>query len=39
MGVGSCGVACVKHNRNFIGVEKDKKYCDIAVENIQKEMR
>jgi site-specific DNA-methyltransferase (adenine-specific) len=39
IGVGSCGVACVKHNRNFIGVEKDKKYFDIAVENIQKEMR
>lgn len=26
MGSGSCGVACVNTNRNFIGIEKDENY-------------
>jgi len=35
MGSGTTGVACVKLNRNFIGIEKEKKYYDIAVKRIQ----
>ena len=34
MGSGSTGVACKKLNRNFIGIELDKKYFDIACERI-----
>ena len=34
MGSGSTGVACVKCNRNFIGIELDKKYFDIANKRI-----
>ena len=30
MGSGSTGVACVNTNRNFIGIEKEQKYFDIA---------
>ena len=34
MGSGSTGVACVNTNRNFIGIELDDKYFDIAQERI-----
>jgi site-specific DNA-methyltransferase (adenine-specific) len=34
MGSGTTGVACKNLNRNFIGIEKDKKYFDIAKERI-----
>lgn len=34
MGSGSVGVACKNTNRNFIGIELDKKYFDIAKERI-----
>ena len=34
MGSGSCGVASVNTNRNFIGIELDKGYFDIAVNRI-----
>ena len=34
MGSGSCGVASVNTNRNFIGVEMDDKYFDIAEKRI-----
>lgn len=34
MGSGSCGVACVNTNRNFIGMELDKNYFDIAYHRI-----
>jgi len=30
MGVGTTGVACVKLNRKFIGIEMDAQYFDIA---------
>ena len=30
MGSGTTGVACINTNRNFIGIEKDKKYFEIA---------
>lgn len=32
------GVACVNTNRNFIGIELDKKYFDIGVERIQNQL-
>jgi len=34
MGSGSTGVACKNLNRNFIGIEKDDKYFDIARDRI-----
>lgn len=34
MGSGSTGCACVNTNRNFIGIELDKKYFEIAKERI-----
>ena len=34
MGSGSTGVACINTNRNFIGIELDKTYFDIAVKRI-----
>ena len=34
MGSGTTGVACINLNRNFFGIEKDKKYFDIAKERI-----
>ena len=34
MGSGSTGVACVNTNRNFIGIEMDEKYYDIATKRI-----
>ena len=35
MGVGSTGVACKNTNRNFIGIELDKNYFNIAKERIE----
>ena len=35
MGSGSTGVACKNLNRQFIGIEKDKKYFDIAKNRIE----
>ena len=35
MGSGSTGVAALNLNRNFIGIELDKKYFDIAKERIE----
>ena len=36
MGSGSTGVACLNTNRNFIGIELDKTYFDIAQNRINK---
>ena len=35
MGSGTTGVACVNTGRNFIGIELDKDYFDIAKERIE----
>lgn len=35
MGVGTTGVACINTNRNFTGIELDKKYFEIAKERIE----
>ena len=37
MGSGSTGVACNNTNRNFIGIEQDENYFNIATERINKE--
>ena len=34
MGSGSTGIACMNTNRRFIGIEKEKKYFDIATKRI-----
>jgi site-specific DNA-methyltransferase (adenine-specific) len=36
MGEGSTGVACVKENRRFIGIEKELEYFNRAREDIDK---
>ena len=36
MGSGSTGVACINTNRNFIGIELDENYFNIAKERIEK---
>ena len=38
MGSGSTGVACIKTNRNFIGIELSQEYFNIAKERIEKEV-
>lgn len=35
MGSGSAGVACINTNRNFIGIEKDETYFNIAQKRIE----
>ena len=35
MGSGSTGIACKNTNRNFIGIEMDKNYFDIAKNRIE----
>lgn len=37
MGSGSTGIACLNTNRNFIGIELDENYFNIAEERITKE--
>ena len=37
MGSGTTGVACLYTNRNFIGIEKDKKFFDLASKRIESE--
>ena len=36
MGSGTTAVACINTNRNYIGFELDKHYCEIANERIRK---
>lgn len=35
MGSGTTGLACLKNNRNFIGIEKEEKYFKIAKERME----
>lgn len=39
MGSASTGIACINTNRNFIGIEKEKKYFDIAKDRIEKAIK
>lgn len=38
IGSGTTGVACKNLNRNFIGIEKDKTYFDIAMDRIENQI-
>ena len=38
MGSGSTGVACLNTKRNFIGIEKDDKYFEIAKKRIEEHL-
>lgn len=38
MGSGSTGVACINTGRNFIGIEKDDKYFEIAKKRIEEQL-
>jgi len=38
MGSGTTGVACVRNNRNFVGMESDKKYFDVCQKRITAEL-
>ena len=35
MGLATTGIACQKYNRNFLGIELDKDYFEIAKERIE----
>ena len=39
MGTGSTGIACVTTGRNFIGIELDKGYFDIAKQRIEEAVK
>jgi|GEM_PF-2652524 len=39
MGSGTTGVACIREGRHFIGIERDEKYFQIAVERIRRELQ
>lgn len=39
MGIGSTGIACVNTNRNFIGIELDENYFEIAKQRIEQAKR
>jgi site-specific DNA-methyltransferase (adenine-specific) len=39
MGSGTTGVACAKMGRNFIGIEREQQYFDIAVRRIEEAYR
>jgi DNA modification methylase len=36
-GVGTTGIACKKLNRNFILIEKDEKYYQIAIKRMEEQ--
>ena len=38
MGSGSTGIACIHTNRNFIGMELDETYFNIAKNRIEEEL-
>ena len=39
MGIGATGIACVKSDRNFIGIEIDENYFNIAKERIENNIK
>jgi DNA modification methylase len=39
MGLGTTGISCVKYKRNFIGIELNKEYFDIARQRIETEQK
>lgn len=39
MGSGTTGVACARLGKSFVGIERERKYFDIACERIENEQR
>jgi len=39
MGTGTTGVACVNLGKTFVGIERERKYFDIACERIENAYR
>ena len=39
MGSGSTGIACINTNRDFIGIELDDNYFDLAKERIEERIK
>lgn len=39
MGSGTTGVSCVRAQRHFVGIERERKYFDMACERIDREQR
>ena len=39
MGSGTTGIACIRTGRKFIGIEKDPKHFQTAVERIDRELQ
>lgn len=35
LGSGTTAVSCINTNRNFIGIEKEREYCEIANKRIE----
>ena len=38
MGSGSTGVACMQEGMEFVGIDKDKHYCDVADQRMRREL-
>lgn len=38
MGSGSTGVACIQEGMEFVGIDKDKHYCDVADQRMRREL-
>lgn len=38
MGSGSTGVACIQEGMRFVGIDKDKHYCDVADQRMRREL-
>ena len=39
MGSASCGRACIELNRDFVGIEIDEEYYNIAKQNIEEKQK
>jgi len=37
LGSGTTAVACKKHNRRWIGIEIERKYCDLTIQRLQQQ--
>jgi DNA modification methylase len=38
MGSGTTGIACIRRGLNFIGVEKDERYFEVALKRLRAEI-
>ncbi len=39
MGSGTTAINCIKHNRKWIGIEKEEKYCEVSAKRIEQETK